>query len=408
MWRCRTYHPPFLVFLPPLPKETNFETFASTCRIKLSEALVAIPPLAGRFVARDGGNLAVDCNDAGVQFRTAVAYSPLPRKLGSGVTLNGTEPLSFEVPGAGGDVPLLLMQVTHFHDDRLCVSFGFHPMFTDGWGAATFAGYWAHLMRGEKPPVGLEYARPTNLQASGRPLASRYHPALCTAPPFALRIEAFISFLPRGLPQVQVIHHRCFFPTAQLKGLARTESRQVTRLVILQNGRKIIPIRTGYVGNVLIPHRTGPIAVEHLCAEPLTWSARLVRAAVRRADSGFVQATVDWVTAQPDVAAVRLQADHHRGPDVCIASAPDLPLASLDLGFGQPLSLGQAHSSSASDGLVLLTAYDENGGGVCADVSLLEGLMRALLADTAFKRFTKASRTPVKRWDDGQFYRPYV
>lgn len=50
--------------------------------VPLSRVRFRSSPAPGPFLvqARDGGTLAVDCNDAGVQFRTAVlALSPLPR-----------------------------------------------------------------------------------------------------------------------------------------------------------------------------------------------------------------------------------------------------------------------------------------------------------------------------------------
>ncbi|GAQ81091.1 transferase family protein [Klebsormidium nitens] len=437
MWLFRTHYPPIIVFLPPLPKETTLDAFVAKCQATLAEALAAVPPLAGRFVVNAGGHLAVDCNDEGIHLRVAEANCPLPQRLASGLTINGTEQLHFEVPGTGGNVPLLLMQITRFQDDRLCISMGFHHTFTYGYGAFAFCKYWMHLMRGEKPPYKLEYARLKCVEASGCPVIALEHPTMGNTPfmPFSKTVKDLLGFaafcavfpvIPRSLLYTATVYHRFHFPTAQLKELkaevnqglpagdfvstndavcallwrgitnarelAKQTPAQVTHCVFAMNGRNIVPdLPEGYVGNVHIPNRTEGVTAAELCEQPVSWSAKLIRNVVKRASPQFVQDMVDWVSAQPNIDSVGPRTDHHLGPDVVISSVSGLPLSELDFGFGRPLSLGVAKYSVPFDGFVLVTSY---GAGFCADVSVLGPTMEALLADDDISRFTWA---PVGR-----------
>ncbi|GAQ78240.1 Chloramphenicol acetyltransferase-like domain containing protein [Klebsormidium nitens] len=135
------YHwPPLLAFFDP-PK-------------------VPFYPLAGRFVHRAEGCLAIDCNDAGILVRVAEANCKTPQAIATGMNMAGSQKLYVSKRGEDvTTVPPLLVQFTRFQDDAISVSFCFHHTVCDAAGYSMFINYWSELMREKQPSLEPNHER---------------------------------------------------------------------------------------------------------------------------------------------------------------------------------------------------------------------------------------------------------
>ncbi|XP_042521293.1 spermidine hydroxycinnamoyl transferase-like [Macadamia integrifolia] len=145
-------HSPTVYFYPTLLTDNSIVTTSAidTMRDSLSKVLVHFYPLAGRLQWIKGGRLELDCNSMGAQLfevdsETKLSdygdFSPTP-KIGELIPhINYTHPIN--------ELPLLLVQLTHFSCGGTSVGLAISHALVDGQSALHFINTWAKIARGE-------------------------------------------------------------------------------------------------------------------------------------------------------------------------------------------------------------------------------------------------------------------
>ncbi|KAL7197543.1 hypothetical protein ACSBR2_020139 [Camellia fascicularis] len=129
--------------------EEKVHVISQRLKVSLSETLTHFYPLAGRF--RD--NLAVDCNDEGIEFFEARVINCSLSDVLERPKIEGMDPLAPIQPTDHYKAPLLLVQVNYFPCSGVAVSVSMCHKIADGVTLAAFMKGWSDIALGSPNTV---------------------------------------------------------------------------------------------------------------------------------------------------------------------------------------------------------------------------------------------------------------
>ncbi|KAG0604373.1 hypothetical protein M758_10G167200 [Ceratodon purpureus] len=364
----------------------------------LGKVLVEYREWAGRL-GRDveTGRPAIELSDEGVVFVEAVADGMLRE-----VFPFDPSPLLLDmVPPNRGVPELLLVQVTKFKCGGLSLGVARHHQVADGEAASQFMEAWASACKGlpirpilhdrgalmpNYPPMPTfphdEYKKPPpkpNSEALATTLPTLVRKKLHFNPETLQRIKssAVKENDERGFPTYTTFESltghlwRCITKARGLTGDTATRN-----LVAVNGRRRLSPsLPKNFFGNVIF-HANPTTSVRRLLEEPLSYAAGIVHASIGRIDNNYMRSAIDYVEQErmnpaPDVARSRSTV---LSPNLSVTSWVQLPLYSLDFGWGTPVFAGPPFVPF--EGLVILTpSYTQDGS-----IDVLVGLFADYMA----------------------------
>ncbi|CAL1358778.1 unnamed protein product [Linum trigynum] len=392
----------------------------------LSRALIPFHPLAGRLARDEEERIEVDCNGKGVLFKEAEApeigldeiddFMPASELLKLVPRVDYAEEIS--------SYPLLLLQVTRFKCNGVCLGIGTHHSLADGQSAMNFINTWSDMARG-LPPIATPFLDRTILQARSPP-SPKFHHTEYDPPqtlinnnnnsknptqidPKNLTTMSIVTFTP---DQVRALITKCANPSndhsnvrystyqimtahiwrcaSRARGLA---DDQPTRLHISVDGRSRLvnrpPFPVHYFGNVIF-HATTMVKAGELVSEPIARTVERIRRAINTMDDEYLRSAVDYLEDPNDPAGVMQVPGTCRSPNLKIISWIRLPFEYSDFGWGRPVSYRPAnlfegkgnlmHGTDGSLSLVICLeegamvafrklVHDDDVGGCCSERS---------------------------------------
>ncbi|XP_059463237.1 hydroxycinnamoyl-CoA:piscidic acid hydroxycinnamoyltransferase-like [Corylus avellana] len=392
-------HTPLVIIYKP-NNNTNIIPFSiETMKNSLSRALVPYYPLAGRLHWIEGGRLQLHCNAMGAQLTEAYSESKLD-EFGD-FTPNGMVQHLFPRVDYGTtsieEQPLLLVQITKFPCGGLCVGTAISHIVADGRAAMNFTNAWAKLGRGED--LGCDempfHDRTMLRSREVLPVLPHFDHIAFSKPPLLIGCsdtkaekekETSAVLLKVTKEQVEELQKKA----NQNMVLARPYSRyeaiaghmwrcackaragddcQPTRVSFGADGRNRFkpPLPQGYFGNAIFTSVTSTCLYADLLSKPLSYAAGKLREAIERVTDEYITSALDFIMSQKDVSPLRKNF-HIRGyteapflgnPNINITSLINLPMYSVDFGWGKPVYVGPGILHSDGKIFIMSSPADE-------------------------------------------------
>ncbi|KAG9455899.1 hypothetical protein H6P81_000407 [Aristolochia fimbriata] len=381
---------------------SDFIFDAALLKDALARALVPFYPIAGRLKRRERGRVEIVCNAEGVLFLVAETDSVVD-DLGDFTPTVEFKQLFPKVPSVDddySDVPLLLIQVTHFKCGGVSLGVGVHHVVADGSAAFHFINYWSDVTRGvlDPPEVPRPFIDRTILQPRDPPSPAfphvEYHPSPSLKKIMSKSTEkeataaATLRITPHqldllkskakdgesgtGKPYstfVSLAAHvwRC---ACMARGLADDQETKLHTPADAR-GRLRPPLPPGYFGCGIFITAANAVAGE-LTSKPAAYAARKIREAVARVDDDeYLRSALDYLELQPDLSphSPLVRGAHTFGcPNLGIVSWARLPIHDADFGWGRPIFMGPGNV--LYEGYSILLSSPTNDGSLYLAISL--------------------------------------
>lgn len=383
-----------------------FEVAVECLKESLSKSLVLFFPWAGRLIAQPDGRLALNCNDAGVEFVEATVDLPF-----SSLHLDNFEHkdffIEFGVPAkicesSDPEHPLLSIQVTRFQgDEGMVMGVSSNHTVADAKGVWHFMKSWGELARGLEVSLEPIHTReelgphklitpPSNGVLQG--LSCTHGGKLCVPwlerKPLVLSDFHFSSQTLKKLKHIASIERPCSTFEAFVAhlwkhvGLAKAVKNSDDfglDLIADFRGRLNPPLPEAYFGNVVLRKFTRANMGE-LQRETLVETVKRIQGLIASLDEHYFKTVGGLIEFGP--ASTFLDDYDFELSTLQISHSPKFPIYDINFGWGKPLRVRSP--IIPGDGEVHMWMGQEQDGSIDVTLALNVPSMERLKADKTF------------------------
>lgn len=416
MWRSFHYNQRLLFYA--LDNTSAHDPYASSVDLLksgLADALVDFFPWAARAFEQEDGRLALDCNDAGVEFIEASIDVPFSSLEQDGFQyrpfFKQLAPMGELGKGNCLDQPLLSVQVTRFPEDEgVALGVAQSHVIADGHSLWHFMNSWAECSRGLPISMRPLHMRtelgPEKLILPERKMGDRSITRGLVMPGFppteglVQRDFHFTGDMVQRLKQITAEDGKV--PLTSYEALCAhlwkhsTAARKVsdaTKSGIFVHAncrnRLVPPLPAAYFGNVIIREAVATTA-EELHRESLRATGERVHGLIVSLDNKMFKTEMGMLEVRnpmPPMPPMPLFMPNIEGRmvELNMTSSPRFPVYEVDFGWGRPLCVRPAWIRG--DGEVAMFPGREGGGSVDVCLALPEPIMQRLQHDHSFLSF---------------------